>query len=70
MIYFENKVNIITLVFAQTLYFKIWKTNVKIEKIDKILLKSYNIIIKAFKFQIKLKKIVYYLILISIKMVL
>lgn len=70
MIYFENKLNIITLVFAQTLHFKIRKTNVKIEKNDKILLKSYNTVIEAFKFQIKLKKIVYYLILISIKMVL
>lgn len=50
LIDFDSKVNIIISTYVLKLGFIIWKTNVETQKINKSLLKIYNIIIISFKF--------------------
>lgn len=45
---FESKVNIISQAFTLLLGLKIWKTNVKVQKIDGTILKIYWMIVSIF----------------------
>ena len=44
----ESKINAINQAFASQLGFKIWKTNVKVQKIDSTTLKIYKIVVSIF----------------------
>lgn len=43
-----SKVNAMSQTFTQQLDFKIWKTNVKIQKIDDTILEAYEMIVSTF----------------------
>lgn len=45
MINSKSKINVINQTFAFQLGFKIWKTNVKAQKIDSITLETYKIVV-------------------------
>lgn len=51
----DNEINAITLTYAARLGLFIWKTNVGAQKIDKLTLVMYNIVIAQFLIQDKLK---------------
>lgn len=52
----SKEVNAITLAYATNLSWKLWFTNVKTQKIDNSIIKTFKIVLANFQFQDKFKK--------------
>ena len=48
-----NKINAMSLAYVERLGFKIWKTNVKVQKIDDSALKTFRMVIADFQMEDK-----------------
>ena len=55
----KNKVNIMNLKYTQSLDFKIWKTNIRAQKIDDFGLKIFKIMINKFLVKNKINKAIF-----------
>ena len=57
LINFGSKVNIITLAYASKLSSKVWKTDVRAQKIDSSLLKTFEMVIAGFQIEDKFGRV-------------
>ena len=56
----DSKINTITSAYATKLGFKVWKTDVKAQKIDSSLLATYKMVIAAFQVLNKLGRVCFF----------